>query len=581
MQRFKKENLRLFLKFSRFLLPYWKQELAVIILGEAAVVFALVNPYLSKLLIDKGLLNKDLNLFIVIGLGMGALFILNGLISAFVQYVSQYVESKVDIDIRKSVFEHLNKLSFDFFQSRSSGENIYKISYDIDRITAFITSAISEITTILPRTLFTFAIIFYLDRQMAVLALCLAPFLYFFPYYFSKKMRILYNELFKSIQGIFERLAEVFSHIQLVKAFGKWDSEFKNYIERLLVNIRLSLKTAKLAALSGFSSSVMSRLIAGLIFFYGGYLVIKGRLSFGSVTAIMLYITQLFGLQTRFAMFFQNAVMGMISCSRIEEILGQEPKIRENSLAKELRFDKGELAFRSVTFAYSGKAPILENINFTIDAGSHIGLMGPSGCGKTSIVNLVLRLFQPQLGEILIDGYNLKDIKFQSLYEQVGVVLQEPFLWNDTVENNIRYGKEDASLNEVLDVARLTGIDGFIEGLPQKYQTKIGENATLLSEGQKQRIAIARALIKNPAILILDEALSSLDLESEISILERLMSQRTNKTTIIISHRLNILNYIDWIYLLESPAKIIKMSPKDFLGTIKYSDLEFIDYPKL
>ncbi|MFH1201776.1 MAG: ABC transporter ATP-binding protein [Candidatus Omnitrophota bacterium] len=575
MQQLKKEDLRLFLKFAKFLLPYWKTELLVIVLGEVAVVFGLANPYLSKLLIDKGLLAKDPTFFIIIGLSMGGLFILTGLLNAATTYLSSYLNLKLRFDLHKKVFGHLTKLSFSFFQEKSTGGHIYRISYDIDRVISFITSSLSEILTILPRTLFIFAIIFYLDRQLALLSLFLIPFLYFVPYYFMQRLKTLYEELFKNSQDIYERLAEVFSHIQLVKAFGKEINEFRAYLRQLIINLKLSKKTTKLGAMSSFSGNVMSRLVSGIIFFYGGYWVIKGRLTFGSLTAIMLYINQLFGLQSRFANFFQQVAMGTLSCSRIDEILSQEPQIKASPDASLVKFTKGEIVFKEVRFAYGDKKPILENMNFRIEPGTHIALIGPSGCGKTTIINLILRLFEPQNGEIFIDGNNLEKIKFEALYEQIGIALQEPFLWNDTVENNIKYGKPNATQDEIMSVAQLTGIDSFINELPQKYDTKIGENATLLSEGQKQRIAIARAVIKKPAILILDEALSSLDVSSETRILEELLGKRKNLTCIIISHRLSMLNFVDRVYFLKSQNEIIISSTKEFLDSLEYKNLEF------
>jgi len=555
MNRFQKQNFRLLLKFTKYLLPYWKKELVVIILGELIVVFGLANPYLGKLLIDRGILGKDLNFFILIAVAITVLFVLIGTINAFVRYLSGYINSKINLDLNRDVFKHLNKLSFAFFQSKSSGEHLYKINSDLDRISDFITHAISNIATTLPRALFIFAIIFYLDRRIAILALCLVPFLFICPYYFMRKMRIVYKDFFQHTQEIFERLTEVFSHIHLIKAFGKEAREFKDYIGRLNVNIRLSLKATKLSALNIFSGSAISRVIAGIIFFYGGYRVIEGQLTFGSVAAIMLYINQLFSLQSKFTAFSQQLTSGMLSCERIEEILNQNP-YKESATARPIKFDKGEIIFDNITFAYEKKKPVLENMNFRINVGSRIALVGSSGSGKTTIANLILRLYEPQKGKIFIDGYDLKELKSNSIYSQIGIALQEPFLWNDSIENNIRYGKEDAEFTEIAEAGRLVGLDNFISMLSDGYKTKIGENATLISQGQKQRLAIARAIIKNPQIIILDEAMSSLDSESEVRIIENLKKNFSTSTIIVVSHRLSTARKMDLIYFLKASDKV-------------------------
>jgi ABC-type multidrug transport system fused ATPase/permease subunit len=555
MRRYNKENFRLFLKFAKYLLPYWKKELFIIILGELAVLFSLAYPYLSKLLIDRGILQKDLNFFILVVLAMIVQFLLTGIMNAFVHYFSSYINSKVNLDLVQDLCNHLSKLSFSFFQSKSSGEQVYKVGYDTDRITDFITSVISESLTILPRTVFIFAIIFYLDRRMAILSLCLAPLLYVLPYYFMKRMKPIFEEYLRCSQEIFGKLTELFSHMHLVKAFGKETREFKDYIRRAASILGLSLKNTKIATSSDFSGNAISRVVIGIIFFYGGYQVILGRLSFGSVTAIMLYISQLFALQSKFAAFFQKAASGMISCQRIEEILSQKV-YQEPQDARAVTFHKGEIIFNNVSFAYPNKSPILEKMNFKITGAAHIALVGPSGCGKTTTINLILRLFSPQKGEISIDGNDLKEIKSDFIYQQIGVVLQEPFLWNDTIENNIKYGREDASLEQIIEVAKLVGIDDFVNTLPDGYRTRIGENATLISQGQKQRLAIARAIIKNPKILILDEAMSSLDSESETKIIDNIRTRFAHSTVVIVSHRLSAAKKMDSLYFLRSPDKM-------------------------
>jgi ABC-type multidrug transport system fused ATPase/permease subunit len=342
-----------------------------------------------------------------------------------------------------------------------------------------------------------------------------------------------------------------------VKTFAKEAAEVRDYLRMRIANIRMSLKNTRLEVISGFAGSAANKVVIGLITFYGGYQVIKGRMTLGSLTAIMMYIGQLIGLQGSFAGLFQNIAFGLVSCQRVEEILDKQAKIVEKEDAKGVVFKKGQIVFKNISFGYREKEPILSGISFDIEGGNCIALVGPSGCGKTTILNLILRMYEPWAGEIIIDGYNIKELKFNSLRGQIGIALQEPFLFDDTIENNLRYGKEGSSFEEIIEVAKICKIDDFVNELPNGYQTIIGENACKLSEGQKQKIAIARALIKKPKILILDEAMSSMDSASEEKILLKIKQIPEILTVIIVSHRLSAVMKADLTYFLKRPDAII------------------------
>ncbi|RKY29274.1 MAG: hypothetical protein DRP74_09040 [Candidatus Omnitrophota bacterium] len=325
------------------------------------------------------------------------------------------------------------------------------------------------------------------------------------------------------------------------------------------------MKNVRLELVSGFAGSLVNKVVIGLITFYGGYQVIKGRMTLGSLTAIMMYIGQLIGLQYSFARFFQNIALGLVSCQRVDEILDKRTKIVEAKQAKAVVFRRGQIQFRNVSFGYKQREPILSGINFDIGGGLHIALVGSSGCGKTTILNLILRLYEVWSGEIRIDGHNIKDLRFSSLRGQIGIALQEPFLWNDTIENNIRYAREDAGTREITEIAQLTGVDDFVKDLPGGYNTIIGENACKISEGQKQKIAIARALIKEPKILILDEAMSSMDPQSEEKIIKNIKDNFKDITLIIISHRLSTVMSAELVYFLTKEGNIIVDTAQNFL----------------
>jgi ATP-binding cassette subfamily B protein len=349
----------------------------------------------------------------------------------------------------------------------------------------------------------------------------------------------------------------------------------------LIVNIRIEITNARWESGASFINESASKIIIGLITFYGGYQVIKGRMTLGSLTAIMLYLHNLINLQYQFISFFETIMVGSVSCRRVSEILDERPQVIEAKDAKNLIFSRAEIIFKNISFGYRPDQYILKNMSFQIAGTAHIALIGPSGCGKTTLLNLLVRLYDPCEGKILIDGCNIKDLKFSVLKGQIGFALQEPFLWNDTIESNIRYGRQNATQEEIFTIARLSGIDDFVKLWPQGYQTIIGEDACKISEGQKQKIAIARALIKKPKILILDEAMSSMDSASEEKIISNIKSVQKDLTLIIVSHRLSTVMSADLGYYFFKPDEMIIDNPRNLCESNKEFNQLFIGQDRI
>ena len=543
------------IRFYRYLLPYWKKEIWILFLTGVSFIFGLATPYLTKLIIDKAYINHDLRLFIILVIIGGLVFIVNGIINGFTNYLNRYIRLHIKFALNRQLFKKFQFLSYSFFQDNSTGEHLYKVAYDIEYVANLLADILPQIIFTIPKSLFIFGIILYLDWKMALFSLALMPFLFFAPYFLTKKLKQTLKIWIEDAQRLFRRTQEILVHMQLIKAFGKERSEIKSYITGLINNIRLSIKNAKLEIVGLFTNDFAQRAILGLIIFYGGYQVIKGKMTLGSLSAITLYLGQLSLLESRFAHFSQQISLGLVSSIRLEKILDTQPEFDESLYTKKVVFSDGEIEFENISFGY-GQKSVLENLSFCIPGGACVGIAGPSGCGKTTIVNLILRLYQPFRGKISIDGCDIAIIDSKSFYEQIGASLQEPYLWNDTIENNIRYGKDNATFQDVQEAARIAGIDGFINTLQEGYKTIIGENACKISEGQKQRIAIARAVLKKPKILILDEAFASVDAQAEDRIINNIHMTLKNSTIIVISHRLSTINKMDLIYFLSSCNRI-------------------------
>jgi len=561
-------------RFNKYLYKYWKLEATVILLGLVTMPLSLLNPYLTKLVIDNAYTNKDLRLFFILAFIGGGIFVFNGIINSLNGYLSQRINRGVHFDLTKDLFRHIQSLSMIFFNNKSTGEHVYMISSDVSSVSYFVCNTIPEIITLFPRILFIFVIVFYLNWKLALFATLLVPITYIHPYLFGKWLREMTRRMIEKTEGIFIGLHEVLSHMHLVKALGKEDYEIRRFQETLSKEIDFDLKNARLSNISSLSSSILNRVISGIIALYGGYQVIKGTMTLGSLSAIMIYLTQLMGLISLIGSFYETSTINSISRQRLAEILDTKPEIQDIEGAVDYRILQGSIEFREVWFGYKKDEFILKGINFSIKPASKIALVGPSGCGKTTLLALILRLYEPKEGAILIDGFDIKEMKLKSLKSQIGIALQEPFLWNDTIANNILYGTEDAGREEMIEAARLAEAHNFIMNLPKQYDSIIGEMACKISEGQKQRIAIARAIIKRPKILMLDETMSSLDSETEDKITDNIRNEFKDSTVIVVSHRFSTVKKMDLVYFLESPSHMQVGTHEELIKrSIKYREL--------
>jgi ABC-type bacteriocin/lantibiotic exporter with double-glycine peptidase domain len=561
-------------RFNKYLYNYWRLQAAVICLGLVTVPLSLLNPYLAKLIIDKAYGNKDLKLFLILAVIGGSIFVINGLVNALADYLSKRVKCGVNFNMTKDMFRHLQGLPVRFFKDKSAGELIYKIINDIHSVSDFASATVPALATLLPRCLFILVIVFYLNWELALLATLLVPISCASPCIFQKWLREMTRRMIEKFEGIYERLHEVFVNIHLVKALRKEDYEIKRFEEKLSEKIDFELKNARLLGISNLSGSILNKVIGGVIALYGGYQVIQGTITLGSLTAVMIYLTQLLGLARSISGLYENVLTSSVSRKRLGEILDIAPGRRDTERSADHHITRGRIEFRDISFGYKSNELIMKGMSFSIEPSAKIALTGPSGCGKTTLLALILGLYEPANGSILLDEIDIRDIRLKCLKAQVGIALQEPFLWNDTVANNILYGAEGAGREDMLKAAALAGAHDFIMNLPEKYGSNSGDAACRISEGQKQRIAIARAVIGRPKILILDEAMSSLDSETEDKIIDNIKREFANSTIIAVSHRLSTIRKMDCVYFFEGPGRMVIGTHDGLLAqNRKYRDL--------
>jgi len=561
------EKYQLTGRFVRFLFSYRWRWFLIVVCSCAGVAAGLAVPYLGKLIVDYSLANKNIASFISYTLLGGAVFIIGDIANRLSVYMEGYAKLRITGDLRQAVFVRIQRFPLSWFENKSTGQLMYTMSDDTEMVATYVSCVIPHAITIFPRFIGALTIVFMLNWKIALVALLFSPFICLPSYFFSKRIEIFMVAFIHNSEHLFKEIQELLSHIHLIKVFGKEEESVGSYSSDLQKNIQLGKKQLDFELFSGFIIEATSKFAAGVIAFYGGYQVIRGELSLGSMAAISVYFMQLIGLQGQVASFFQSAAEDIVSCKRISAILDEPSIAPDEQNGPAAVFDKGMIEFRGVTFGYQPHMPVLNDVTLTVAAGSHVAVVGASGCGKTTLLYLAAGVYTPLRGNIFIDKYDINRVSSALVREQIGFVLQEPFLWNDTIEYNIRYGKPDASREEVEEACSIAGVTEFITSLPFGMASVIGESGCTLSEGQKQKIAVARALIRNTRIIIFDEAMSSMDSLSEESIMSRLKERKRGATVITVSHRLSTVMAADAVYYCNERGKFILGLPGELLRT--------------
>jgi len=561
-----KTRLRQLFRFSKYLLPYWDKELTLLLGRAFAALFGLATPFLARLTFDYAYGTRDLLAYNAIVLAGGIIWAFNGLLKMVQQYVEAYVQQRLELDIRRAYYEHLQKLSLRFFQSRSTGEQMYRANADIQGVSNFVVSTIPTVLITGFQLLGLLAISLWLHWRLTLLILGVSPLFYLHAHYFGNRQRVVFKKVVEKSQEISSELQEAISHTRLIKAFAKERSESRRYIRRWIERIRLSFDRTRLRIYASTTGSLLNTLVVTGLSYYLGYQLIQGTLTLGTMIALSLYLFQLLSILKSLGGIYSGIVVRFVSIDRVLETLDAEIEIADTPDAIEISSIRGAIAFRGVSFGYEPDEPVLVDVDISIQPGQTVALVGPSGVGKTSLISLLLRFYDPWVGYVAVDGYDLRKLKLKSLRDQIGIAMQDAMLMNCSIRDNIRFGKPAATDSEVMEAAMAADAHGFIESLPGGYDTVIGEEGCNLSAGQKQRIAIARALLKASPILILDEAMSSISSASEHLILHALDRSRQGQTTIIASHRLSTIRRADWIFVLEGNGIVEQGTHGDLVG---------------
>lgn len=449
------------------------------------------------------------------------------------------------LDFRAALFRHVQRLSLLFHDTRGMGDLLYRIQYDAPAIRDITINSVISMLSATVMLVATLVVILSLDWQLALVALIVCPFLFVFARTYNLRVRSRYRDVRGMESSALQIVQEVLTAFRVVKAFGREDWELDRFVDQSQLGVRARIRLSFWEGFFGLLVNMTTAIGTAAVLFIGIRNVQSGGLSLGELLMVLAYLTQLYNPLRTISRQVANLQSSLASAERAFQLLDEVPDVADKADARSLKRAAGELRFSGVSFAYGENPPVIDDLSFCISPGTRLGIEGRTGAGKSTLVSLASRFYDPGEGSILLDGVDLRDYKLVDLRNQMAIVLQEPILFSTSIAENIGYGRPGAQLPEIIEAAESANVHEFISGLPNGYETAVGERGMMLSGGERQRIALARAFLKDAPILILDEPTSSVDMTTEAGIMEAMERLMAGRTTLMIAHRLSTLDICD------------------------------------
>jgi ATP-binding cassette subfamily B protein len=563
----KHTDLGLYRRLLRQARPYWPHIVLVFLLDLLAIPLSLLTPIPLAIAVDSALGSEPLpgflaawlptdtwsweTVLVLVVILLVGIALLSQLQDLATSLLGTYTGEKLDLDFRSRLFRHVQRLSLAYHDAHGTSDSIYRIQYD--------TSALQYIAIygVLPfvTASVTFASMLYviarIDWQLVLIALAISPILFLLTRISRRGLRQRSHEAKKVQSAAFSVVQEVLGALRVVKAFGQEDREQQRFVGRSNEGIRVRMRYTLAANALGLLLGMTTAIGTAAVLYIGVRHVQLGILSLGGLLMVMGYLSQLYSPLQTISRKIASLQTHLASAERAFALLDEAPDVPDRPDARAIARANGALDFRGVWFSYDGAQPVLRDIDFRIPAGMRVGIAGSTGSGKTTLMSLLTRFYDPTEGQILLDGVDLRDYKLADLRDQFAIVLQEPLLFSTTIGENIAYARPDASKEQIVKAARAANAHDFVVGLPEGYDTQVGERGMLLSGGERQRIALARAFLKDAPILIMDEPTSSVDMRTEAGIMEAMERLMRGRTTFMIAHRLTTLENCDLLLVIE------------------------------
>jgi subfamily B ATP-binding cassette protein MsbA len=557
--------MNVYKRLLQFIRPYWIYVILAMVCSLFVSLATALSAWIVKPVLDDVFVNRDAHMIKLLPLVIIGIYLVKGVFGYTHAYLIRSVGQKVIRDMRNLLYSHIQHLSLSFFNHNSTGSLMSRIINDIAMIQHSVSNVISSLFLEVITMIGLAGVAFFRDWKLALIAFTVMPLIAFYTNKLGRKIKNITRRGQEKIAILNAYLQETFVGARIIKAFCREDYVIERFREQNQKYYRTTMKNVRADELTTPLVEFFASIGVGGVVFYGGYQVVLGHTTPGTFFSFMAAMMMMYSPVRKISKANNVIQQAIAAAGRVFDLLDTKSEIQEKKDAITLPEIADSIVFENVSFQYnSNSGPVLKNINLKARKGEKIALVGMSGVGKSTLMDLLPRFYDPKEGRILIDGIDIRDVTLSSLRAQIGIVSQEIILFNDTFANNIRFGRLDASEQDIIEAAKAAYAHNFIMESPQGYNTVIGDRGVRLSGGERQRIAIARALLKNPSILILDEATSSLDTESEYMVQKALENLMKNRTTFIIAHRLSTVRNADKIIAMEG-GRIVEIGTHDQL----------------